>query len=119
MVGLSAWADHVPDELSGGQRQRIAIARAIALQPQLMLADEPTSGLDTRMVRAVMTLFREIAQERATTFLLVSHDPMITEYVDMAYDLNDGRLIPRLKEITREQNTGATLNGENKLAAET
>jgi putative ABC transport system ATP-binding protein len=102
-VGLSAWANHVPDELSGGQRQRIAIARAIALQPQLMLADEPTSGLDTRMARGVMTLFREIARLRGTTFLLVSHDPMITEYVDSAYDLNDGRLAHRLKDVAHER----------------
>lgn len=117
-VGLSAWANHVPDELSGGQRQRIAIARAIALQPQLILADEPTSGLDTRMVRGVMTLFQEIAYLRGTTFLLVSHDPMIVEYVDRAYDLNNGRLTPRLKDVTREPNTGATSNGETKLVAE-
>jgi ABC-type lipoprotein export system ATPase subunit len=103
VVGLSAWADHVPDELSGGQRQRIAIARAIALQPQLILADEPTSGLDTRMARGVMTLFREIAQVRDTTFLLVSHDPMLTEYVDNAYDLKDGRLTLRLKDVGTER----------------
>lgn len=103
VVGLSAWANHVPDELSGGQRQRIAIARAIALQPQLMLADEPTSGLDTRTARGVMTLFREIAHLRGTTFLLVSHDPMITEYVDCAYDLYDGRLTPRLTDAGFER----------------
>jgi ABC-type lipoprotein export system ATPase subunit len=117
-VGLSAWSDHVPDELSGGQRQRIAIARAIALQPQLVLADEPTSGLDTRMVQGVMTLFQEIAHLRGTTFLLVSHDPMVVEYVDTAYDLNNGRLTPRLKDDSRELNTGATPHGETKPAAE-
>jgi ABC-type lipoprotein export system ATPase subunit len=102
-VGLSAWANHLPDELSGGQRQRIAIARAIALQPQLMLADEPTSGLDTRTARGVMILFREIARIRGTTFLLVSHDPMISEFVDTAYDLSEGRLMPRLKDVMYEQ----------------
>ncbi len=102
-VGLSAWANHVPDELSGGQRQRIAIARAIALQPELILADEPTSGLDTRMARGVMTLFREIAHVRGTTFLLVSHDPMLTEYVDTAYDLKEGRLALRLKDVGSER----------------
>jgi ABC-type lipoprotein export system ATPase subunit len=117
-VGLSAWANHVPDELSGGQRQRIAIARALALQPQLMLADEPTAGLDIRMARGVMGLFREIAQSRGTTFVIVSRDPMINEYVDTAYDLNEGRLTPRLKDIMREQDTGATLNGEPKPAAD-
>jgi ABC-type lipoprotein export system ATPase subunit len=117
-VGLSAWANHLPDELSGGQRQRVAIARAMALHPQVMLADEPTSGLDIRMARAVMNLFREIARSRGTTFLIVSHDPMIIEYVDIAYDLNAGRLTPRLNEVMREQNTGATSNGETKPVPE-
>lgn len=94
-VGLSAWADHVPDELSGGQQQRIAIARALALQPALILADEPTSGLDTRTSRHVMRLFQGIARQQKTTFIMVSHDPMTADYVDTAYDLHDGRLIPR------------------------
>jgi putative ABC transport system ATP-binding protein len=118
-MGLSAWSSHVPSELSGGQQQRIAIARALALRPSLILADEPTSGLDTRMARAVLTLFREIAHTRGTTFLIVSHDPMITDYVDTAYDLNDGRLAPRLKDVRREQTTGATTNGETERIAET
>lgn len=94
-VGLSAWADHVPDELSGGQQQRIAIARALALQPALILADEPTSGLDTRTSRHIMHLFQSIARQQKTTFIMVSHDPMTAEYVDTAYDLHEGRLIPR------------------------
>jgi ABC-type lipoprotein export system ATPase subunit len=94
-VGLSAWAKHVPDELSGGQRQRIAIARALALRPRLILADEPTSGLDTRTARRILGLFQSIAETEQTTFVIVSHDPMVTEYVDTAYDLHDGRLLSR------------------------
>jgi len=94
-VGLSAWANHVPDELSGGQQQRIAIARALALRPAIILADEPTSGLDTRTARRVLSLFRHIAETQGTTFLIVSHDPMVVEYVDRAYDLHDGKLVPR------------------------
>jgi putative ABC transport system ATP-binding protein len=94
MVGLSAWADHVPDELSGGQRQRVAVARALALQAGLVLADEPTSGLDTRTTKRVLTLFREMAHANGTTFLIVSHDLMVAEYVDHAYDLQDGRTVP-------------------------
>lgn len=97
MVGLSAWADHVPDELSGGQQQRIAIARALALQPALILADEPTSGLDTRISKHIMQLFQTIARQQNTTFIMVSHDPMTADYVDSAYDLHEGRLYPRYK----------------------
>jgi ABC-type lipoprotein export system ATPase subunit len=94
-VGLSAWANHVPDELSGGQQQRIAIARALALRPAIVLADEPTSGLDTRTARRILSLFRHVAETQGTTFLIVSHDPMVVEYVDRAYDLHDGKLVPR------------------------
>jgi putative ABC transport system ATP-binding protein len=93
-VGLTAWADHVPDELSGGQRQRVAVARALALQPALILADEPTSGLDSRTARRILALFGAVAAAQGTTFLIVSHDPMVANYVDIAYDLQDGRLVP-------------------------
>jgi putative ABC transport system ATP-binding protein len=93
-VGLNAWANHVPDELSGGQKQRVAIARALALRPAIVLADEPTSGIDTRTARRIMALFRGIAEGQGTTFLIVSHDPMIVEFVDRSYDLHDGKLVP-------------------------
>jgi len=102
MVGLRAWASHVPDELSGGQRQRVAIARALALFPSIILADEPTSGLDTRTARQILTLFRSFAETRGTTFLIVSHDPMVVEFVDHAYDLVEGRLVARVPSAVSE-----------------
>jgi putative ABC transport system ATP-binding protein len=97
-VGLSAWTDHLPEELSGGQRQRVSIARALALQGRLILADEPTSGLDTATTRGIMALFRAIAQQQDTTFLMVTHNPLIVEFVDSAYDLSDGLLAARQLE---------------------
>jgi ABC-type lipoprotein export system ATPase subunit len=51
--------------------------------------------LDTRTARRTLSLFRHIAETQGTTFLIVSHDPMVVEYVDRAYDLHDGYLIPR------------------------
>jgi len=98
VVGLSAWADHVPEELSGGQQQRVAIARALALRAPVVLADEPTSGLDTRTARRILALFRAIAREQHSTFLIVSHDPMVTEFVHHAYDLLNGKLVRRESE---------------------
>lgn len=94
-VGLSAWAKHVPDEMSGGQRQRVAIARALALRPRLLLADEPTAGLDTRTTERILTLFRSFAQQQGTTFVIVSHDALVAQHVDLAYDLHDGKLFQR------------------------
>jgi putative ABC transport system ATP-binding protein len=94
-VGLTAWASHVPDELSGGQRQRVSIARALALHAKIILADEPTSGLDTRTAKHILTLFRNIAHEQGTTLFIVSHDPIVVDFVDQAYDLVDGKLAAR------------------------
>jgi putative ABC transport system ATP-binding protein len=105
-IGLSAWANHLPEELSGGQRQRVAIARALALRPALVLADEPTSGVDTRTTRRIMTLFQGIAERQGTTFLIVSHDPMIVEFVNRAYDLHDGKLVPHQTQVLMVDGTG-------------
>lgn len=94
-VGLTPWADHMPEELSGGQQQRVAIARALALQARLILADEPSSGLDTATTRRILALFRGIAAAEDTTFLIVSHDPLIVEFADTVYDLLDGKVVRR------------------------
>jgi putative ABC transport system ATP-binding protein len=94
-VGLSSWSDHLPGQLSGGQRQRVAIARALALRPAIVLADEPTSGLDTRSSKRVLSLLKGIGEAQGTAFLIVSHDATVQEYTDRAFDLRDGKLIPR------------------------
>ena len=76
-----------------------------------MLADEPTGGLDTRTTRRVLALFRGIAQNQGTTFVIVSHDPLVAEHVDVAYDLHDGKLLPRMTEQARIENA-AVQEGE-------
>ncbi len=105
-VGLTAWSDHMPEEMSGGQRQRISIARALALRSHLILADEPTNGIDIETTRRILTLFRGIAEAEDTTFLIVSHDPMIVEFVDTVYDLHDGLLVRRIPDPTLEEILG-------------
>jgi putative ABC transport system ATP-binding protein len=102
-VGLSAWANHMPEELSGGQQQRIAIARALALQSRLILADEPTNGVDTATTRRMLALFHGIAAAEDTTFLIVSHDPLVVEFADTVYDLQDGELIKRVTALESEK----------------
>ncbi|MBN2304182.1 MAG: ABC transporter ATP-binding protein [Anaerolineae bacterium] len=101
-VGLSPWADHMPEELSGGQRQRITIARALALQSKVILADEPTSGIDMVATRRILALFRGIAAAENTTFVIVTHDPLIVGFVDTVYDLLDGKVIRRMAERENE-----------------
>jgi ABC-type lipoprotein export system ATPase subunit len=68
------------------------------LRPALILADEPTSGLDTQMTRRMLGLFRGIAHQQGTAFIAVSHDAVIAEYADRAYDLIDGKLALRAGE---------------------
>lgn len=105
-VGLREWADHMPDELSGGQRQRIAIARVLALQPTLILADEPTSGLDTQTTHHMLAYFQHLAHHEGTSFVIVSHDVLVLEYVDLAYDLLGGKVVARdLQRATPDEAT--------------
>lgn len=72
-VGLRDKADAYPDQLSGGQQQRIAIARALAMQPKVMLFDEPTSALDPEMVKEVLDVMKQLAQE-GMTMVVVTHE---------------------------------------------
>ncbi|NLF01085.1 MAG: ABC transporter ATP-binding protein [Anaerolineales bacterium] len=93
LVGLTQWVSHRPFEMSGGQQQRVAIARALANQPELILADEPTGELDSATAREVLAFFRKIVMERHVTFVMVSHDPLVDEYVDGIVQLQDGQIV--------------------------
>ncbi len=93
VVGLAKWANHRPDEMSGGQQQRLAIARALANRPLLILADEPTGELDTTTTRQIMDLFRHLVERENVTILATTHDPIVDEYADMTYVLQDGQVV--------------------------
>jgi len=92
VVGLAKWITHRPDEMSGGQQQRVAIARALANHPTLILADEPTGELDTATTRQILALFRHLVEREGVTILTTTHDPIIDEYADVIYMLQDGQL---------------------------
>ena len=72
-VGLEDWADHYPAELSGGQAQRVSIARALAMDPDVILFDEPTSALDPELTREVLEVMKELAQQ-GMTMIVVTHE---------------------------------------------
>lgn len=90
-VGLSARLSHKPYELSGGQQQRAAIARAIAADPELILADEPCGSLDSRSSKEVMELLRS-RHECGKTVILITHDLEDAAYADRILTVCDGKL---------------------------
>lgn len=91
-VGLSPWANHMPNELSGGQKQRVAIARALAAKPKLLLADEPTGALDTKTSQEVMHLIQEINDE-GKTIVMVTHEDDIANMCKRIVRLKDGVIV--------------------------
>jgi putative ABC transport system ATP-binding protein len=92
-VGLSEKADVRPDLLSGGQRQRVAVARALANEPEVILADEPTANLDTKTADDVLDLMAHINGERRVAFVLSSHDPRVVARAQRVVTLHDGRIM--------------------------
>ncbi len=91
-VGLEARQEAVPGRVSGGERQRAAVARALALEPRLLLADEPTGSLDRKNARDVFELLLELARERETAVVMVTHDEELVRSVGRRYHLAQGEL---------------------------
>jgi len=93
-VGLTDRADYYPGQLSGGQKQRVGIARALALNPQVLLADEITSGLDPATTTAILNLIKELRDEFELTVVLVTHEmDVVREVADSVLYLENGRVV--------------------------
>jgi lipoprotein-releasing system ATP-binding protein len=93
-VGLAERLDHRPSMLSGGEQQRVAVARALVMQPALVLADEPTGDLDETTGDALHDLFREMHRERGLTSVIATHNPRLAASCDRILRLEAGRLVP-------------------------
>lgn len=113
-VGLSAFESHYPAQLSGGQQQRIAIARSLAMDPELMLFDEPTSALDPELVGDVLNVMRDLA-EHGMTMIVVTHEIGFARSVaDQVVFMADGVVVEsgppsQVIEAPRHQRTRAFL----------
>ncbi len=89
-TGLTERANHKPAELSGGEQQRVAVARALANQPQLILADEPTGNLDSVNSNILQELFRNLKNKMNKTFVIVTHNQDLISLADNLYEMKDG-----------------------------
>ncbi len=95
-VGLADKKDNFPNELSGGQKQRVAIARGLALEPDILLFDEPTSALDPELVKEVLDIIRKLKKERKMTMLIVSHEmKFVKEISDEVVVMENGKILEK------------------------
>jgi putative ABC transport system ATP-binding protein len=92
LVELGDRAEHRPSELSGGQMQRVAVARALMMDPPLILADEPTGNLDTKTGAAIMALLTDIAHQDGRSVVMVTHNLDAAASTDRVITLTDGRI---------------------------
>jgi putative ABC transport system ATP-binding protein len=91
-VGLSERADHLPTQLSGGQQQRVAVARALVMQPSVLLLDEPTGNLDSASEEEVLALLEQVNREGAT-LVMVTHSNEVAERASRVVRLADGEIV--------------------------
>ena len=94
MLGLADRAQHKPSALSGGEKQRIAVARALANQPDVILADEPSGSLDTKNKEELHKLFFNLRDKLGQTFVIVTHDESLAAMTDRTIHLLDGMVQP-------------------------
>lgn len=102
-VGLEQYKSHYPGELSGGQQQRVSIARALILNPPLILADEPTGSLDSENERELLAFIKELNDTYGITFLIITHDHEVASIAHRKVEIIDGYLREgrMLREVQR------------------
>jgi putative ABC transport system ATP-binding protein len=101
LVGLSDRAGHLPNELSGGQMQRVAVARALMIEPKILVADEPTGNLDKKTGESIFRLFQEL-KARGLAILITTHNTALGYEADRVITLEDGRIV-------KEERSGARI----------
>lgn len=93
LLGLADRRQHKPAQLSGGERQRTAVARALVNNPRVVFADEPTGSLDSRNRDEIQDLFSSLHGSLGQTFVIVTHDPTLSDIADRTIHMADGRVV--------------------------
>jgi len=89
-VGIGHLADRRPTQLSGGEQQRVAIARSLANEPKVLLADEPTANLDSEAAELILTILKQLNEERGVSLIIATHDPKLLPYGKRVIRVQDG-----------------------------
>lgn len=107
LVGLEKYMNHMANEMSGGQQQRVGIARALAVNPQIIFADEPTGNLDSKTTMEVLKLMKQIVRERQQTLIMVTHDNYLASFADKQIHIVDGKItkidVQQEKQLTEQK----------------
>lgn len=98
-LGLGDQTRKRPDQLSGGQRQRVAIARALSNEPAVILADEPTGSLDQKSSQIVVDIFRKLVDSKASTVVMVTHEPELAAQTSREVHLVDGAIMRDTRQV--------------------
>ena len=93
LVGLEKFMTHMPNQMSGGQQQRVGIARALAMNPQIIFADEPTGNLDSKTTMEVLKLMQKVVREQKQTLVMDTHDNNLATYADRIFKIIDGKIV--------------------------
>lgn len=91
-VGLSDRLKHRPNQLSGGQRQRVCIARALATNPEIIIADEPTGNLDSKKGQEIVDLLKALNKQAGITLIIITHDQSVAKEAKKIITIKDGKL---------------------------
>lgn len=105
MVGIGDILQKYPQELSGGQKQRVAAARALAVQPSIVLADEPTGALDSHAAKMILESFSRINRRLGVTILMVTHDAYAASWCSRILFLRDGMIFSELNKGKNDRKT--------------
>ncbi len=94
-VGMKERVTHKPAELSGGEQQRVAVARALANDPDIILADEPTGNLDSENSEAIHRILIDLRDKMGKTFVIVTHNPGLVNLADKVHEIKDGKIVSK------------------------